>query len=410
MQSKKMRVKIEKSIASGRIVPPSSKSMAHRLLICAALANENTEIFDVTPCEDVLATLECLSELGISSLFTGSAATIDGGNILSARPTKPLNCRESGSTLRFLLPIALLSGNEVEFIGAPILLERPMSVYSDLCNEKGLKYEQTKEKITVKGPLTAGEYSLPGNISSQFITGMLFALSALKEDSRIKLTSEIESRSYIELTRGAMQQFGISILWENENTLYIKGGQKYHHEGKVFVERDFSGAAFPDAFNLIGGEVYVDGLNENSLQGDRVYKEHYKAIKEGFPTIDITDCPDLGPILFTLAAANHGARFIGPKRLKIKESDRASVMAEELSKFGAVLELAENEVTVKPSKLKEPKELLYGHNDHRIVMSLAVLASLYGGEIDGCEAVNKSYPSFFDHIKKLGIAFKTYET
>lgn len=405
-----MNVKIEKSIAQGHIVPPTSKSLAHRLLIGAALSDENTKIVNITPCDDVLATLDCLSELGISSLLYGSITEISGGDITKARPKRELNCRESGSTLRFMLPLALLSGNETAFIGAPRLLERPMTVYEDICREKGLKYSQESGKITVCGPLSAGEYSLPGNISSQFITGLLFALSALEEDSRIHITTELESRSYIELTRAAMEEYGVNIMWENEQTLYIKGGQKYSSGGSIFVECDYSGAAFPDAFNLLGGDVTVDGLNPDSLQGDRVYKEHYKALSQGAPTIDITDCPDLGPILFTLAAAKNGARFVGTKRLKIKESDRAAVMAEELSKFGASLTVLENEVIVNKTELHTPLEPLYGHNDHRIVMSLAVLASMYGGEIMGAQAVKKSYPNFFEQIKKLGIKFKTYET
>ncbi len=405
-----MNVKIKKSRAVGHIVPPASKSMAHRLLIGAALADENTKIVNITPCDDVLATLNCLSELGISSLLYSNIAEIGVGDIKRAKPKRELNCRESGSTLRFMLPLALLSGNETTFIGAPRLLERPMAVYENICLEKGLKYAQTDGKITVCGPLQAGDYSLPGNISSQFITGLLFALSALSEDSRINITTEVESRSYIELTRAAMAKYGVSVLWENDRTLYIKGGQKYSSGGSVFVECDYSGAAFPDAFNLIGGDVSVDGLNKDSLQGDRIYKEHYKALEASTPTIDITDCPDLGPILFTLAAAKNGARFVGTKRLKIKESDRAAVMAEELSKFGAHLTVLDNEVIVSNTELHTPTEPLYGHNDHRIVMSLSVLCSLYGGEIVGAEAVKKSYPNFFEHIKKLGIEFETYET
>ena len=405
-----MRVKIEKSYAAGRIVPPASKSMAHRLLIAAALSESRTKIVDVTLCEDVLATVDCLSELGVSSLLYGNIAEIEGGSIRTAMPKGVLNCRESGSTLRFMLPLALLSGNETTFIGATRLMERPMAVYEDICRERGLKFERSEGKITVCGPLEAGEYSLPGNISSQFITGLLFALSALDGDSRIRITTDIESLSYIELTRSAMATFGVEAAWEDERTLYIKGGQKYASQGNVFVERDYSGAAFPDAFNLIGGNVKVDGLSPTSLQGDRVYKEHYEALKVGAPTIDITDCPDLGPILFALAAGLYGGLFTGTKRLKIKESDRAAAMAEELSQFGAELIVEEDKVTVKKRELHTPTEILSGHNDHRIVMSLAVLASVYGGEIDGAEAVAKSYPSFFEHIKKLGIEFKTYET
>ncbi len=403
-----MRVKIEKSRARGKIVPPASKSMAHRLLIGAALSEGNTKIVDITLSEDIKATLDCLSALGVNSLLYGEIAEISGG-IRKKKPKYELNCRESGSTLRFMIPLALLLGEEVTFVGAPRLMERPMGVYEDLCRERGFKFQRKDGKITVNGKLKAGEYSLPGNISSQFITGLLFALSTLDGDSRIRITTEVESRSYIELTRSAICEFGVEVIWEDERTLYIKGGQKYISPSKVFVERDFSGAAFPDAFNPLDGEVEVLGLKSDSLQGDRVYKEHFKALSSGTPTIDITDCPDLGPILFTLAAALHGAVFTGTARLKIKESDRAAVMAEELSKFGADIRVNEDSVTVNKAKLHAPTEILKGHNDHRIVMSLAVLSSLYGGEIEGAEAVSKSYPNFFEHIEKLGIKVKRYE-
>ena len=404
-----MRVKIEKSRAVGRVVPPASKSMAHRLLIAAALAEGRTKVVDITPCEDVLATVNCLRELGVSSLIYGSIAEICGGNIKSAMPKGVLDCRESGSTLRFMLPIALLSGNEATFIGAPRLMERPMSIYEDICRERGLLFERGDGKITVRGPLLAGDYSLPGNISSQFITGLLYALSMLDGDSRIRITTKPESLSYIELTRSAMAEFGVEIIWEDERTLYIKGGQKYISPGDVFVERDYSGAAFPDAFNLLGGDVKVDGLDDGSLQGDRVYKKHYEALMTGTPTIDITDCPDLGPILFTLAAARSGGVFTGTKRLKIKESDRAAAMAEELSKFGALLSVGEDTVVVKAVPLSTPTKRLSSHNDHRIAMSLAVLSSVFGGEIEGAEAVAKSYPNFFEQIERLGIRVTKYE-
>ncbi len=403
-----MRVKIEKSKAVGKIVPPASKSMAHRLLIGAALSESNTKIVDITLSEDIKATVDCLSSIGVSSLLYGSIAEISGG-IKYEKPKYELNCRESGSTLRFMIPLALLLDEDVTFIGAPRLMERPMNVYEDLCRERGLKFERTNGKIIVKGKLEAGEYSIPGNISSQFITGLLFALSTLDADSKIKITTDIESRSYIELTRSAMREFGVDIIWENDRTLFIKGGQKYTSSGNIFVERDWSGAAFPDAFNPLGGDVRVDGLKEDSLQGDKVYKDHYKALSTGAPTIDITDCPDLGPILFTLASALNGATFIGTKRLKIKESDRAAVMAEELSKFGADINVKNDSVVIKKQELHTPNDILRGHNDHRIVMSLAILSSIYGGEIDGAEAVSKSYPNFFEQIEKLGIKVKRYE-
>ena len=169
------------------------------------------------------------------------------------------------------------------------------------------------------------------------------------------------------------------------------------------MEGDWSGAAFLEAFNHIGGKVKINGLNEESRQGDRVCKDLFDRLDKGFAEINIEDCPDLAPILFTVAAVKNGGRFVGTKRLKIKESDRAEVMKEELSKFGAELIIEENSVTVYKRELHRPDERLYGHNDHRIVMSLAILCTLYGGEIDGCEAVNKSYPDFFRDIKILGI-------
>ena len=190
----------------------------------------------------------------------------------------------------------------------------------------------------------------------------------------------------------------------NESTLYIKGGQKYISKN-ISVEGDYSGSAFLEAFNLFGGDVKVEGLSERSLQGDRVYRELYPKLLAGSPGINIEDCPDLGPILFAVSAGLFGGEFVGTKRLKIKESDRAEAMAEELRKFGCNVTVLENSVKIKKSELHAPKEILSGHNDHRIVMSLAVLASIYGGEIDGSEAVKKSYPDFFRDIEQLGIKF-----
>ncbi len=404
-----MKVKIEKSIARGHLVPPSSKSMAHRLIISAALSCEKTRISGVTFSEDISATLDCLSALGMKYSVSDSSVFIEGFDIKSASASGELFCRESGSTLRFLIPLALLTGEEITLVGAPRLMERPMGVYEDLCRERGFLFKREDGKITVKGKLFAGEYSLPGNISSQFITGLLFALSALRGDSKIKLTTAIESRSYIDLTIYAMHKFGVDITWENEQTLYIKGGQRYRASGDIFTEGDYSGAAFPDAFNYIGGKVEITGLEPDSLQGDRVYREHFKSLAESSPTIDITDCPDLGPILFTMAALLNGATLSGTRRLRIKESDRASVMAAELSKFGADITVLENSVIINKKELHAPCEPLLGHNDHRIVMSLAVIASVFGGEIEGAEAVAKSYPSFFSDIEMLGIKVKRYE-
>ncbi|MBP3402237.1 MAG: 3-phosphoshikimate 1-carboxyvinyltransferase [Clostridia bacterium] len=403
-----MRVEIKKSLARGEVYAPPSKSMAHRLLIAAAMCEGESKIDGISSCEDVLATMDCLRALGAKIEYSGESVKVCGVNMLTALANGELCCRESGSTLRFFIPLLWLSGNEARLVGSEKLLSRPQSVYLEIAKERGLSFERSSDSITVKGPLTSGEYRVRGDVSSQFITGLLFALSLLKEDSRIVITTALESRSYIDLTISAMAEFGVTVVWENDSALYINGGQKYIAKS-VRVEGDYSGSAFTDAFNHIGGEVKVLGLSESSVQGDRVYRELFTLLDKGDAEINIEDCPDLAPILFTLAAMKSGATFVGTKRLKIKESDRAEVMAEELSKFGADICVMENSVRVSPAKLHTPTELLSGHNDHRVVMSLAVIASVYGGVIDGCEAVKKSYPDFFTDIKKLGIEFITYE-
>ena len=403
-----MNVKILKGTPEGRIIAPPSKSMAHRLLICAAMANGTSRISGVSDCEDVSATINCLRALGADIVENGDTVTVTGIDMTSATPTSTLNCRESGSTLRFFLPIALLSGKNTLFMGAEGLMKRPMSVYEELCKKKGFIYNADGGSIAVRGPLTPGEYEVVGNISSQFISGLLFALPSLAKDSKIKIIPPIESKSYIDLTIEALALFGVTVKWADDTTLYIKGGQKYQPKN-LSVEGDYSGAAFIDAFSLFNTGVEVDGLNPDSTQGDKVYKLLFDMIKKGVPTIHIGNCPDLGPILFAAAAAKHGAVFTGTKRLKIKESDRASAMAEELSKFGVSVTVHEDKVVVYPINFHAPSVPLYGHNDHRIVMSLAILLTLTGGEIIGAEAVNKSYPSFFEDLRTLGIEVMEYE-
>ena len=395
--------RIEKSKAEGIILSPTSKSVAHRMLIVAAMCNGQMSVIRrITPCEDVLATIDCLRALGVKIEYSSDVVTVFGIDFLSALPSGGLDCRESGSTLRFLIPMALLSGYEAKFIGSERLMERPQGVYEKIACERGLTFIKASNSIKVCGPLSGGEYRIDGSVSSQFITGLLFALSALKEDSKIIISPPIESKSYIEITISVMSKFGVKVIWENDTTLFIKGGQAYNPID-LTVEGDWSGAAFLEAFNHIGGNVKINGLDEESRQGDRVCKELFTRLDEGFADINIEDCPDLAPILFTVAAYKNGGRFLGTRRLKIKESDRAEVMREELSKFGAELIIEENSVSVLKRDLHSPSEILLGHNDHRIVMSLAVLCSIYGGEIEGCEAVKKSYPNFFEDIKQLGI-------
>ena len=404
-----MRVTFRKGRAEGSVYAPTSKSMAHRLLICAGLSEGKSVIHGVSECEDVLATIDCLRAFGIECVRDGDTVTVIGGkDLVKHAPTESLCCRESGSTLRFLLPVALLSGSDTVLCGASGLMQRPMTVYEEICAERGLKYEKRDGCITVKGPLSAGEYKVVGNISSQFISGLIFALTLADGDSIISITSPIESRSYINLTVSALREFGVTVTWSDERTLYIKGNQKYC-ACETTVEGDYSNAAFLDALNLLDGSVEVLGLNDGSLQGDKVYKGMYRMLCKGTPTIHIGDCPDLGPVLFALSAVKNGAVFSGTRRLKIKESDRSGAMAEELKKFGTSVTVYDDSVVVYPADFHAPSEPLCGHNDHRIVMALSVLLTLTGGCIEGAEAVKKSFPDFFECLSSLGIDIETEE-
>ena len=250
------------------------------------------------------------------------------------------------------------------------------------------------------GRLESGNYELRGDISSQFITGLIFALVYLGEDASIRIIPPFESRSYINLTIWALQAFGVKIEFEDEYTIKIKASKMHSYFGRI--EGDYSNAAFLDAFNYLGSQILVENLDPKSLQGDRIYKEYFKKIEEGIPTLDISDCPDLGPVLFALAAMKNGAVFTGTDRLKAKESDRGMAMHEELEKLGGKLIFGDNRITVPKQNLQNMERMLDGHNDHRIVMAMSVILSQTGGSISDIEAVRKSYPGFFEDIKKLG--------
>lgn len=398
-----MTVTIEKSVARGSVCAPPSKSMGHRLLICAALAEGESRIRGISDSADMRATLACLRALGVKCTLEDDEVTVQGVSMKNAKPTEPLCCNESGSTLRFLIPLALISGNNALFTGAESLFRRPMSVYESLCSERGLLFSKDGQSAVVKGPLRAGEYLVAGNISSQFISGLLFALPLLDGDSVIRITPPLESRPYIHLTVSALAAFGVKVTWQDDFTLFVPGNQRYTPTDAV-VEGDYSGAAFLDALTTLGGEVQTLGLAPDSLQGDRVYHRFFPMLGRGTPTIHLGDCPDLGPILFAVAAAKNGAVFTGTKRLHIKESDRVSAMAEELAKFGVTVTEDEDSVVVYPSDFHPPCEPLNGHNDHRIVMSLAILLTLTGGTVTGAEAVGKSFPDFFEKLSSLGVS------
>lgn len=397
-----MNVTISPACAKGSVTAPPSKSMAHRLLICAGLCAEESVVHGISASLDVQATMACLTALGAACRLENDTAYVRGCDPRKSRPDAALFCNESGSTLRFFVPIALLSGNNILFRGAPSLFRRPMEVYETLAKERGMLFSGEETGLAVRGPLTAGEYRVKGNISSQFISGLLFALPLLDGDSTVTIIPPIESRSYIALTVNALKTFGVTVRWQDDHTLFIPGNQQYR-ACQTFVEGDYSNAAFFAALDALGGDVQINGLQANSLQGDRVYQRFIPMLLRGTPTIHLGDCPDLGPILFAVAAAKNGAVFTGTARLKIKESDRAEVMAEELRKFGTTVTVEEDSLVIYPSDFHAPNEPLCGHNDHRIVMSLAVLLTLTGGTVCGAEAVAKSFPDFFEKLVSLGV-------
>lgn len=397
-----MNVRIEKSTAHGKVSAPPSKSFAHRLIICAALAGKGSEVLGIAGSEDILATLDCVEACFGTRYEKNGENIIFGESDAYGAPKGALMCRESGSTMRFFIPLCLVKDTECNLYGSEKLLTRPLTVYEDICREQGIEFSHEGDHIRVRGPLRAGRFTVPGNISSQFISGLMFALPLLKGDSEICIVPPLDSKPYIDITIKALERFGVKAEWKDELTLFIKGDQKYIPAFER-VEGDYSNAAFLSALDLLGGKVEVDGLCADSAQGDKAYIEQFKLLSNGTPEINISDCPDLAPILMSVAAVKNGVKLTGTARLKIKESDRGVVMAQELAKFGVPVFVGEDEIIVEGGHFGAPTEALCGHNDHRIVMSMAVLCTLTGGTIIGAQAVKKSYPDFFEVITKLGI-------
>ena len=399
---------------TGDIMMPPSKSIVHRALICAALADGASVIKNVDLSDDIRATVQCLQGLGAEIKISGITAKVLGkSQLLGPDSLTTLNCIESGSTLRFLLPIAALSRREITFTGQGRLMERPQGAYADVFAEKGVKFLQGEGKIVVQGPLPAGEYVLPGNVSSQFVSGLLFALPLVQGNSVITLSSPLESRSYVDMTQAVMAEFGVKTQ-QNGQQYIIKGGQSYSAR-KYMAEGDWSAAAFFLCAGALGREAMCHGLDENSLQGDKEIlfllqimgagiMSHpdgiFKALlpeKLRVATVDAGNIPDLIPPLATLMCFAQGtSRIVNAARLRYKESDRLSALATQLNALGA-------------SVIEEPEGLtIHGKpfikggiadacGDHRIAMAaaLAAIRCENGVELTGWETVAKSYPAFW---------------
>ncbi|MDD6467011.1 MAG: 3-phosphoshikimate 1-carboxyvinyltransferase [Erysipelotrichaceae bacterium] len=417
-----MEVTIFSSVIKESKIPlPASKSLAHRAIICASLAKGVSVITNVDDSQDIQATIRCMRLLGASIVEKERELVIQGIQDWNQTITEPFYCQESGSTLRFMIPIASLTEQRVLFQGSKRLLERPQQVYADLFQLQHLFFQQDATGITIEGTIQSGDLVIPGNVSSQFISGLLFALPLKKEDSRIHITGSFESRSYVDLTLQMLQQFQIKAYFEDEKTIFIKGNQNYQAHD-IRIEADYSQLAFWAVLSHKMGPLYLEDANPDSLQGDReilsilqkmgmtlrweaqgvhCYPCELKAIE-----IDLGNCPDLGPILFVAASFAKGTtHFTHAKRLRIKESDRISVMEEELAKVGVQMTSTEDEVWVKGCDNWKGSMNLKGHNDHRIVMALSIgtLCSKQTCKIDGAEAIAKSYPTFFKTIEQCGM-------
>ena len=406
----------------GTVSAPPSKSMAHRAVLCSALAKGTSHIENLEFSKDISATLAAAGQL-CARVESGPADVLVEG-LGHFRPVfGPVDCCESGSTLRFLIPLASLTGQSITFVGRGRLMERPQSVYETLYREQNLHFEQANGQLTVAGSLRSGEYTLAGNVSSQFISGLLFALPLLAGDSTLHLIPPVESRSYIEMTRAAQAAFGVTSHWLDDTTLCIPGGQQYHPRDYI-VEGDYSQAAFLAVLGAIKGGITLTGLAAETLQGDAAILDILRRCGAKFTRteaglvfeqaplhgvdIDLADCPDLGPVLMVLGLLCEGTTVIrNAERLRIKESDRIAAMEAELRACGGVLSSEGGTITVQGCKprLHAPEAPLSGHNDHRVVMSLTVLALAADIPlaINEAEAVQKSWPHFFDALKPLGV-------
>jgi 3-phosphoshikimate 1-carboxyvinyltransferase len=409
----------------GNVEVPSSKSMGHRELICAALAEGQSQVSNVSMSKDIAATIKGMQTLGakIERMPSDNARAtfvVHGTKPEALKST--IDCGESGSTLRFLIPLAAICHRPITFIGQGKLPTRPLDPYFAIFKQQGLSYSKIKKDnlpLSITGPLHSGKFTVPGNVSSQFISGLLFTLPLLDGASTLEITENLESQSYIAMTLAALKKYGIIIEAENPKLYHIPGSQKYKPQ-KAAVEGDYSQAAFWLVAGALGGKLAIGGMEQDSLQGDKAVLPIMKQMGSSFTiagktitidkstthgvTIDARDCPDLVPVLTVLAAVSQGhTQIVNAGRLRIKECDRLKAISTELNKIGA-------HITEEPEGLSiDGVDGFTGGkvtswNDHRIAMSLAV-ASIKCNKpliIEGAECVAKSYPDFWQDFAQVG--------
>lgn len=399
-----MDIRINPSKLSGRLSIPASKSCAHRAIICAALANGKSVISGVTMSKDIEATICSMKALGAEFKINGDTITVNG--ILAPSRKAIMDCGESGSTLRFVIPIAAALGTDAEFLGKGRLPQRPIDIYKRELGRNGVTFLNEAMPYNITGKLCGGIYNIEGDVSSQFVTGLLFALPLLDDDSDIVMTSHLESRPYVDITVDILRRFGISIE-ETESGYHINGGQKYiPHDEKI--EGDYSQAAFFYVANALGSDVTLENLSESSVQGDKkiieIISDTCKDGRIGCYRVDCSDIPDLVPVLSVLGAFGSGESVIyNAKRLRIKESDRLESTAEMLNSLGGDVTVTDDGLIIRPTGNMHGG-IVNSFGDHRIVMAAAIAATAVKGEvvIKGAEAAEKSYPGFINDYRMLG--------
>lgn len=424
------KLKLEPAKISGKVKIPPSKSFAHRALLCAALGGGNVKIYNFSESRDMIATENFLSAMGLECIpEEPNSLFVKKERELSNEP-KTVDCIESGSTLRFVIPIAAALGMDCTFVGSGRLPERPIGVYTDLLPKHGVKCESLKEgfslPLRVSGKLTAGDFEVPGNISSQFITGLMYALPLLDGDSRIIITTELQSESYLNITSSVLEKFGVKV--ERTDYGYFVPGNQHYKAIDYVTEGDWSQAAFfltLGAFSQKG--ILIEGLNPESVQGDKAILDIYKKIGLDISYIDgnlfvrnphadkphlglkavsfnASDIPDAVPaISAVLTLADGISKISGAARLRIKECDRLKAICEEFSSVGGKLEEKADGLVIHGVEKLTGGEI-NGYNDHRIVMTGACLSAVAKGEIFVSHplSINKSYPYFYKDFKGLG--------
>lgn len=403
-----MDLKIIPNLLNGEVTVPPSKSVAHRMIIAAALADGVSTISNLSRSKDILATIDCMKAFGADIKLDGDTAVITG--IRSVPENAIADCCESGSTLRFLIPVACALGINTKFFGKGKLPQRPITPFLEEFPKHGVNFDFSEAEngstlpCSVSGKLTAGRFEIDGGISSQFITGLMLALPLLEGDSEIFIKSRLESKPYVDITIGVLRDFGCEIT-ERGNSYFVKGGSRL----KPFlgsVEGDYSQSAFFYAANSLGSDIKINGLNEDSSQGDKQIVEicrEFSKNKASFE-LDCSDIPDLVPILSVLGCFCKGtSRIYNAARLRIKECDRLAAMEDCLNRIGGKIRSTDDSLIIEGVENFKGGEVVC-YNDHRIAMSMAIAASRCKEPliIRGAECVSKSYPDFFEVYRSLG--------